>query len=370
MNRIYLLAFIFLSFALQAQEFTIQVKVKQIVPQRKIYLEFLNARGQAIKIDSLSPDQNNSAVFRGKVLENGGFYLINFYDIANPQKVLVILEGNESILVEADGVNLPDKPGTYSVTGESINIKMMNQVMAISKGLEKKVIAWNAEIQKTPASQTRIQKEFETAQNAALSQIKALIPQMGANLVVLWTTNFLPAETEMATLEIIADKLRAARPNHVQIKPFLENLKRLKGISIGSEAPEISLPSPNGEKITLSSLRGKYVLIDFWASWCGPCRRENPNVIKTYARFKDKGFEIFGVSLDQDKSAWLKAIDTDQLTWKHVSDLQYWNSVAAQAYQVSAIPMTFMLDKEGKIMAKGLRGASLDQFLENLFKGK
>ncbi|MCZ2476094.1 AhpC/TSA family protein [Aquirufa ecclesiirivi] len=370
MNRIYLLAFIFLSFALQAQEFTIQVKVKQIVPQRKIYLEFLNARGQAIKIDSLSPDQNNSAVFRGKVLENGGFYLINFYDIANPQKVLVILEGNESILVEADGVNLPDKPGTYSVAGESINIKMMNQVMAISKGLEKKVIAWNAEIQKTPASQTRIQKEFETAQNAALSQIKALIPQMGANLVALWTTNFLPVETEMATLEIIAEKFRAARPNHVQIKPFLENLKRLKGISIGSEAPEISLPSPNGEKITLSSLRGKYVLIDFWASWCGPCRRENPNVIKTYARFKDKGFEIFGVSLDQDKSAWLKAIDTDQLTWKHVSDLQYWNSVAAQAYQVSAIPMTFMLDKEGKIIAKGLRGASLDQFLENLFKGK
>ncbi|MHA8061637.1 peroxiredoxin family protein [Aquirufa beregesia] len=369
MNRICLLAFIFMSFALQAQEFTIQVKVKQLVPQRKIYLEFLNGRGQAIKIDSLSPDQNNSGVFRGKVLEGGGFYLINFYDIANPQKVMVILEGNEKVQVEADGVNLLDKPGAYGVTGESINIKMMNQVMAISKGLEKKVIAWNAEIQKTPASQTRIQKEFETAQNVALSQIKTLIPQMGTNLVALWATNFLPVESEMATLEIIAEKFRVARPNHAQIKPFLENLKRLKGVSIGSEAPEISLPSPNGEKVALSSLRGKYVLIDFWASWCGPCRRENPNVIKTYARFKDKGFEIFGVSLDQDKSAWLKAIETDQLTWKHVSDLQYWNSVAAQAYQVSAIPMTFMIDKEGKIMAKGLRGASLDQFLEDLFKG-
>ncbi len=370
MHRICLFAFIFLSFAVKAQEFTIQVKLKQIVPQRKIYLEFLNGRGQAVKIDSLSPDQNNSVLFRGKVRDNGGFYLINCYDIANPQKIMVILEGNEQVQIEADGVNIPDKPGTYSVTGESINIKMMNQVMAISKGLEKKVIAWNAEIQKTPASQTRIQKEFETAQNLALNQIKALIPQMGSNLVALWTTNFLPIESEMQTLESISETFKAARPNHPQIKPFLENIKRLKGVQVGSEAPEISLPSPSGEKLALSSLRGKYVLIDFWASWCGPCRRENPNVIKTYARFKDKGFEIFGVSLDQDRSAWLMAIETDQLTWKHVSDLQYWNSVAAQAYQVSAIPMTFMLDKDGKIMAKGLRGASLDQFLEDLFKGK
>jgi thiol-disulfide isomerase/thioredoxin len=125
----------------------------------------------------------------------------------------------------------------------------------------------------------------------------------------------------------------------------------------------------NIEKFT-EDLGKDLVMVDFHASWCGPCRRENPNVIKTYARFKDKGFEIYGVSLDQDKSAWLKAIDADKLVWKHVSDLQYWNSVAAQAYQVSAIPMTFMLDKEGKVIAKGLRGEALDQFLTNLFSGK
>ncbi|RXK51045.1 peroxiredoxin family protein [Aquirufa rosea] len=370
MKRITLFLFVLLSFVLKAQEYTIQVKVKQLVPQRKIYLEYLNGRGQPVKIDSQIPNPNQEVTFKGRVLEDGGFYLVNFYDIANPQKVLLILEGQEQVRVEADGVNLPDKPGTYSVSGESVNINMMNQVMAISRNLEKKVIAWNAEIQKTPSTQSRIQKEFEVAQNLALNQIKSLIPQMGTNLVALWTTNFLPVESEMATLEMIADKFRAARPNHAQIKPFLENLKRLKGVSVGSEAPEINLPSPTGETVALSSLRGKYVLIDFWASWCGPCRRENPNVIKTYARFKDKGFEIFGVSLDQDKNAWLKAIETDQLTWKHVSDLQYWNSVAAQAYQVSAIPMTFMLDREGKILAKGLRGASLDKFLEDLFKGK
>ena len=139
---------------------------------------------------------------------------------------------------------------------------------------------------------------------------------------------------------------------------------------IGTVLPEFKQNDATGKSVSLSSFRGKYVLIDFWASWCGPCRRENPNVIKTYARFKDKGFEIYGVSLDQDKSAWLKAIEADKLVWKHVSDLQYWNSVAAQAYQVSAIPMTFLLDKEGKVIAKGLRGEALDQFLTNLFSGK
>jgi peroxiredoxin len=183
----------------------------------------------------------------------------------------------------------------------------------------------------------------------------------------LWATNFLPADKELTLLEEIGERFHKARPNHPQVKPFLENLKRLKGVSIGSEAPEIALPTPAGPIMRLSDLRGKYVLIDFWASWCGPCRRENPNVIKTYATYKDKGFEIFGVSLDQEKAAWINAIAKDQLTWPHVSDLQYWNSVAAQAYQVSSIPMTFLLDPQGKVIAKGLRGDSLNQYLANLF---
>jgi peroxiredoxin len=205
------------------------------------------------------------------------------------------------------------------------------------------------------------------AQQEQFAKIKALIPAMGTHLVALWATNFLPAEKELALLEEIGERFRKAKPNHPQVKPFLENLKRLKGVSIGSEAPEIALPTPAGPIMRLSDLRGKYVLIDFWASWCGPCRRENPNVIKTYATYKDKGFEIFGVSLDQEKTAWINAIAKDQLTWPHVSDLQYWNSVAAQAYQVSSIPMTFLLDPQGKVIAKGLRGDSLNQYLANLF---
>jgi thiol-disulfide isomerase/thioredoxin len=363
-----LILFLFMcSFASIAQDYEIQVQANQVVPSKKVYLEWINARGQAVKVDSLAPNAKKQVVFKGKVLDQGGFYLVNFYDIPNPQKVLLILEGGEKIIIQAEGVNTPEKRGSFKVTGNTPNIQFMNQILDLSADLQKKVEVWNAEFQKNPKDQDRIRASFEKAEQDQFTAIKNLIPQMGTHLVTLWATNFLPAESELATLEEIGARFAKVRPNHPQVKPFLENLKRLKGVSEGSEAPEIALKTPAGDVLKLSSLQGKYVLIDFWASWCGPCRRENPNVIKTYAKYKDRGFEIYGVSLDKDRSAWLKAIEADQLTWKHVSDLQYWNSVAAQAYQVSSIPMTFLLDPQGKIIAKGLRGDTLNQYLEGLF---
>lgn len=137
--------------------------------------------------------------------------------------------------------------------------------------------------------------------------------------------------------------------------------------AIGALAPEINLPTYEGDSLLLSSLRGKYVLIDFWASWCGPCRRENPNVRRVYASYKDKGFEILGVSLDRSKDAWIKAIQKDQLGWLHVSDLKGWGSIGAKVYGVHSIPATVLLDPEGKIIAKGLRGNELDQKLARIF---
>ncbi|MGZ3901382.1 MAG: TlpA family protein disulfide reductase, partial [Bacteroidia bacterium] len=119
-----------------------------------------------------------------------------------------------------------------------------------------------------------------------------------------------------------------------------------------------------------SSFKGKVVLIDFWASWCGPCRREMPNVVKAYSKYKDKGFEIYGVSLDQDKDRWIEAIKKDGITWPQVSDLKYWECEAAKIYGVQGIPFTVLLDKEGKIIAKGLRGAELETAIENALAGK
>jgi len=357
-----------LGFVVKGQQYEIAVKANQLVPNKKIYLEYINVRGQAVKIDSMLPNAQNSVKFSGKVADGGAFYLLNFYDIPNAQKVLLILEGGEKVEVVADGINTPEKQGSFSMRGNSENITYMLQIMEVSKALELKVKAWNAELQKDQKAQARIQPLFASAQQETLAKIKAMIPQMGTHLVALWATNFLPAETEFATLEEVGERFKKTRANHPQVKPFLENLKRMKGANVGGDAPEIALPTPTGERLALSSLRGKYVLLDFWASWCGPCRQENPNVVKTYAKYKDSGFEILGISLDKDKGAWLKAIENDQLVWKHVSDLQYWNSVAAQAYGVNAIPMTFLVGPDGKIVAKGLRGPSLDKYLAELFK--
>ena len=147
------------------------------------------------------------------------------------------------------------------------------------------------------------------------------------------------------------------------------------GSQVGDEAPEIAMPNTKGKEMKLSDLRGSYVLIDFWASWCGPCRRENPNVVRAYqkykkAKFKDgDGFEIFSVSLDSDIPRWEAAIKKDGLDWKHhVSDLKKWDNEAAAMYGVSSIPMSFLVDPNGIIVAKNLRGIELHRQLDKYVK--
>jgi peroxiredoxin len=149
----------------------------------------------------------------------------------------------------------------------------------------------------------------------------------------------------------------------IQLKKMIQDFKKT---DIGAVAPDFTLNTPEGKPFQLSSLKGKVVLVDFWASWCAPCRQENPNVVKLYQQFHSKGFEILGVSLDKNKEDWINAIKTDKLDWNQVSDLQYWQSAVALLYSVNSIPQSFLLDKDGKIVAKGLRGDDLAKKLAEL----
>ncbi|PSL49627.1 peroxiredoxin [Chitinophaga niastensis] len=189
--------------------------------------------------------------------------------------------------------------------------------------------------------------------------------------------------------EIIAHKqviagLTTRFPKNVLVKSMTDKIAELEkskqrggdaaggeepaAVKIGQSAPDFTLPDPSGKMISLSSLRGKYVLVDFWASWCGPCREENPNVVKAYHQYKGKNFTILGVSLDKTKDKWLQAIQQDGLTWSHVSDLKFWDSAVVPLYGINSIPTNFLLDPQGKVIASNLRGPALEAKLKEVIK--
>jgi len=177
----------------------------------------------------------------------------------------------------------------------------------------------------------------------------------------------LTPEEIKANLQLLNPSLQNTEYGNI-LKELVSTMER---VAVGKKAPDFALKDPEGNVVKLSDRLGKgYLLVDFWASWCGPCRKENPNVVKVYSEYKDKGFDVFGVSLDASKEPWLKAIEKDHLTWTHVSDLQFWNNAAAKLYGIRSIPSNLLLDKDGVIIAKNLRGEELEAKLAELLSQK
>jgi len=301
---------------------------------------------------------NNDGTFELEV-EKGepSFYVINIY---NTQERLLII-GEQDLTIEADGAS---NEGIFKIEG-SEDAKLLQEYQALQEQLSQQAQALQQKYM-SAEDKAAVEAEYEAFLEDTFTKLKDFTRNAGTSLVAVLALSQIDMNEELAFVDEISAKLAEVYPDNEMVKGFRERVQAVERTAVGSEAPDIELENPEGEVVSLSSLKGKYVLIDFWASWCQPCRAENPNVVRIYNEYKDKGFEIFGVSLDRNKPDWVEAIKQDNLEWVHVSDLKFWNSEVVPRYNIEGIPMTYLLDKEGKIIAKNLRGKALEDKLREV----
>ncbi len=288
----------------------------------------------------------------------------------NEPAMFIILEGGETITISAEAQDIMN---TSTVEG-SAQTKKLVEIMQPLLSLRYKLDSLNTLYREEYYSEAdeeklkKLQEEYLNKEEIVNKAFKEAIMNNKSSLLVFVFIDHFKMEENIELYKMVDKALYEKYPKNVYVAELHEKLQQNQKLSVGSVSPEIALPNPEGEIVKLSSFRGKYVLIDFWASWCRPCRMENPNVVKLYEKYKDKGFEIYGVSFDQNKASWTKAITDDEMQWIHVSDLKGWKSEAGKDYNVSGIPHTILLDKEGKIIAKGLRGDALEEKLRTILE--
>ncbi len=371
MRKIFIVVIIFLFASCKDKtKFVINGKIDNaIVGKQMVTLVTQNLNGEITPVDSAILGENKDFKLSG-IAQEATFYQI----VYNNRSYMLIAKNGDDIEFNND----EKTPNIYTINGctEADKITELNKLIATYTDenitLEQK---YSALLAQNATQKQNILQQYQSQANKNLQSFSSKTYQFILNnsqsLTAFYAANVLHNLDESGTYEnqiITYAKSIKTKFNNLQVQSFVSQMEALDHVSVGKIAPDIIAETPEGKVLQLSKFRGKYVFLDFWASWCGPCRQENPNIVKAFNKFKDKNFTVFSFSLDDDKTKWITAIEEDKLNWAHVSDLKGFNSPYTIMYNVNAIPHSILINPDGKIIAKNLRGDALETFLTSILK--